>query len=196
MCFFFSSHVSFVRPSDGPAAHRPGARLGRDRGGNRPAGLLSVGGMGHHGRAGGQAREVLRVLRGTVPGHILQHHAQAEDAVLHGQPDHTVRGHIVPVRVGVLPAVRVRREGVAVHIHTAVAHRVLPAAGRDHTAHVAHRAAARQIPAVHHGPGHAVRVRHRRRIERQFQVGRETKKNHNTYHPHHPPNAKFKLPFF
>lgn len=70
--------------TDGLAAHFPGTRLGRHRGGHRPAGLLPVGGMGHHGRAGGQAREVLRVLRGTVPGHILQHHAQAEDVVLHG----------------------------------------------------------------------------------------------------------------
>lgn len=127
--------------------------------------------MGHHGRAGGQAREVLRVLRGTVPGHILQHHAQAEDAVLHGEPDHTVRGHIVPVRTGVLPAVRVWREGVPVHIHPALAHRVLPTPGRDHPAHVAHRAPARQISPIHNGPGHVVRVRHRGRAERKLQVG-------------------------
>jgi len=81
-----------------------------------------------------------------------------------------LRGHIVPVRAGVLPAVRVRREGVAVHIDTALAHRVLPAAGRDHTAHVANRPVAGQIPAVYHGPGHVVRVRHRGRPQRQLQV--------------------------
>lgn len=157
--------------SDGPATHLPGTGLGYHRGGHRPAGLLPVGGVGHHGRAGRAAREVLRVLRGAVLGHILQHNAATEDALLHGEPDHTVRGHIVPVRAGVLLAVRVRREGVAVHIHTAVAHRVLPAVGRDHTPHVAHRAAAGQVPAVHHGAGHVVRVRHRGRVERELQVG-------------------------
>lgn len=86
-----------------------------------------------------------------------------------------MRGHIVPVRAGVLPAVRVRREGVAVHIYTVVAHRVLPAAGRDHPAHVAHRAPAGQVPAIHHGVGHAVRVRHRGCIERQLQVSETIK---------------------
>jgi len=126
--------------------------------------------VGHHGRAGREARKVLRVLRGTISGHILQHHPPEEDAVLHGEPDHTVRGNIVLVRASVLPAVRVRREGVAVHIDTALAHRVLPAAGRDHTAHVAHRPVAGQIPAVYHGPGHVVRVRHRGRPQRQLQV--------------------------
>lgn len=81
-----------------------------------------------------------------------------------------MRRHLVPVRVGVLPAVRVRREGVPVHIHTTLAHRVLPAPSRDHTAHVAHRAPARQISPLHHGPGHVVRVRHRGRVERKLQV--------------------------
>lgn len=122
--------------------------------------------MGHHGRAGRQTRKVLRLLRGTVPGHILQHHASKENAVLHGQLDHTVRGHIVLVRVGVLPAVGVRRKGIALHIDIAFAHRVLPVAGRDYTAHVAHRALAGQIPTLHHGPGHVVRVCHRCRSER------------------------------
>lgn len=122
--------------------------------------------MGHHGRAGRQTREVLRVLRRTVSRHILQHHAQEKNAILHGELDHTVRGHIVFVRAGVLSAVRIWREGVALHIDTSVAHRVLPAPGRDYTAHVAHRAAAGKIPALHHGPGHVVRVRHRGSTER------------------------------
>lgn len=79
-----------------------------------------------------------------------------------------MRGHIVPIRTGVLPAVRVRRKGVAVHIHLALANRVLPAPGRDHTTHVTHRAPFGQVPAVHHGPGHVIRVRHRSRLEREF----------------------------
>jgi len=122
--------------------------------------------MGYNGCAGREARKVLRLLRRTVPGHILQHHAQEENAVLHGQPDHTVRGHIVPVCAGVLPAIRVRRESITLHIDTAFAHRVLPAAGRDHTAHVTDRALAGKIPSIYHGPGHVVRVRHRGRFER------------------------------
>jgi len=77
-----------------------------------------------------------------------------------------LRGNIVLVRVGVLPAIRVRRKGVTLHIDIAFAHRVLPAAGRDYTAHVAHRALARKISTLHHGSGHVVRVCHRSRSER------------------------------
>lgn len=122
--------------------------------------------MGHHGRAGCETRKVLRLLRRTVPGHIFQHHSPEEDAFLHGEPDHTVRGYIVPVCAGVLPAIRVRREGVALYIDTALAHCVLPATSRDHTAHVAHSAATGQIPIIYHGTGHVVRIRHRGRPER------------------------------
>lgn len=156
--------------TDGSAAHFPSSGFGRDRGGYRSTGLLSVGGMGHHERARGEKRKVLRLLRGTVPGHIFLHHAPAKDAVLHGQPDHTVRGHIISVRVGLLSAFRVRREGIAVHIDTAVAHRVLPSVDRDHPAYLTHRTAVGQISAVHHGPGHPVGVRHGGRLECKFQV--------------------------
>lgn len=85
-----------------------------------------------------------------------------------------MRGYIVPVCAGVLPAIRVRREGVALYIDTALAHCVLPATGRDHTADVPYRAAAGQIPTIYHGPGHVVRIRHRGSPERQFQVNAHT----------------------
>lgn len=94
------------------------------------------------------------MLRRAVPRHHVQHHDAAQDAVLHGEPHHPMHGHLLPHRAGVLPAVRQRREGVAVHLHPAVAHRVLPAAGRDHPAHVARGAAARQVCALHHDPRH------------------------------------------
>lgn len=84
---------------------------------------------------------------------------------------------IVPVRASVLSAVRIRREGVVVHIHTAVAHRVLLATGRDHTAHIAHCAPAGQVFAVHHGAGHVVRFRHRGSVERELQVGVSTRES-------------------
>lgn len=51
--------------------------------------------------------------------------------------------------------------GNSVQLHPCVAHRVLPAAGRDHTAHVAGRAPPRQIPAVHNDPCHSLDLRHR-----------------------------------
>ena len=35
--------------------------------------------------------------------YLLQHNASAEDAVLHGEPDHPLRGHLVLVGAGVLP---------------------------------------------------------------------------------------------
>jgi len=77
-----------------------------------------------------------------------------------------LRGNIVLVCAGVLPAVRVRRKGVALHIDIAFAHSVLPAAGRDYTAHVSHCALAGKIPALYHGSSHVVRVCNRSRSER------------------------------
>lgn len=44
--------------------------------------------------------------------------------------------------------------GLIKHIHSAVAHRVLPAAGGNHSAHVAGGAAARQICALHNDTGY------------------------------------------
>lgn len=75
-----------------------------------------------------QKRKVLHVLRRAVPGHNVQHHDAAQDAVLHGEPDHPVHGHLVPHRAGVLPALGQRREGLALHLHPALAHCVLPPA--------------------------------------------------------------------
>lgn len=128
--------------------------------GHRPVGVLSERGMGYSRRAGRETREVLSVLLRTVRGHIFQHNAAAEDAVLHRQPDRAVRGHIVPVGAGVLSAGRLQGEDFALHHHTSVADHVFPAHIGDHTVHVAVAAVARQIPVVHHAAGGPVRGRH------------------------------------
>ena len=60
----------------------------------------------------------------------------AKVAVLHGQRHHPVRRHLVPVRARLLPALGLGREGLALHLHPALAHCVLPPAGRDHPADV------------------------------------------------------------
>jgi len=58
-----------------------------------------------------QEREILHVLRRTVLGHHVQHHHAEENAVLHGEFDHTVHGHIVSHDTRVLPAVGQQRKG-------------------------------------------------------------------------------------
>ncbi|XP_068631518.1 uncharacterized protein [Battus philenor] len=119
---------------------------------------------------GFQEREVLHVLRRAVPGHHIQHHHAPQDTLLHREPNHPVHGHLLPDRARILPAVRQRREGVAVHLHPAVAHRVLSAAGGDHPAHVASRAATRQVRPLHHDSGHIQHLRDGGGAERALPV--------------------------
>lgn len=145
---------------DQPQAHRPDGRDQQSGRGHRFVGVLPQRGMGHTRRPGRATREILLVLRRAVHRHILQHHVAPADAVLHGEPDRAVRGHIVPVGARVLPAGRLQGEDFAVHHHTAVPDHVLPAHIRDHPVHVAVAAAARQVPAVHHAAGRALRGRH------------------------------------
>jgi len=126
--------------------------------------------VGHPGCARRAQRKVLHVLRRAVHRHHLQHQHAPQDPFLHGQPHHPVHGHILPDGARLLPTLGLRREGVAVHLDTALAYRLLPAAGRDHPAHVTRGAAARQVPALHHDPRHALHLRHRGRPQRPLQV--------------------------
>ena len=104
----------------------------------------------------------------------FRHHFQtcneAKDAVLHREFDHPVRRHHFLDRAGLLFAVRLRRESHAMHLHSAVAHCVLLAAGRNHPADVAGRAAAGKISPIYYDPGDAFHLRHRVRPQRLLPV--------------------------
>lgn len=113
------------------------------------------------------------MLRGALPRHRVQHHSAPQDPLLHGESDNTVRGHILPVGAGVLPAERQRREGLAVYLDTTIVDGVLPAAGRDNTAHVVDGATSGQVPALHDGAGDAVGGHHDSRAERQLPLARD-----------------------
>ena len=56
----------------------------------------------------------------------------AQVAVLHGERHHPVRGHLLPLGARLLPALGLGREGLALHLHPALAHCVLPPPRRDH----------------------------------------------------------------
>lgn len=116
--------------------------------------------MGHLGRAGREAREVLSLLPGTVCGHIFQHNPETPDVVLHRQPDRALRGHIVSVGTGVLSAGRFQGEDFVMHYHSPVADHVLSAHIGNHTIHVAVITAVGQVLIVHHVAGGLVRSRH------------------------------------
>ena len=98
--------------------------------------------------------------------HILQHHAEAEDAFLHGELDHTVRGHLVPIGAHVLYSGGLGRESSSVHHHTAVADNVLPAHVGNYTFNIAGSTTSRQVSALHHVSGGTFRAHHDRHIER------------------------------
>ena len=94
--------------------------------------------------------------------YLLQHHAETQDALLHGQLDHSLRRHFLPLHPGLLPAGRFRRESGPLHQHPPVADHVLPPHLGDHPVHVAGRPAARQVPPIHHVPRRLVRPHHHR----------------------------------
>lgn len=57
-----------------------------------------------------QKRKVLHLLRRAVLRHNVQHHHAEKNAVLHGEPHHTLHGHIFPHDTRVLPAVGQQRK--------------------------------------------------------------------------------------
>ena len=56
-------------------------------------------------------------------------------------------------------------------LDSSVADCVFPTAGRNYPAYFAGSTAARQIPLVHHDPGHSVHVADRLRAQRSLPVG-------------------------
>ncbi|GFT19683.1 acetylcholine receptor subunit alpha-like [Nephila pilipes] len=77
----------------------------------------------------------------------------------------------IDITTRLLSALGLWGESIFVHLDPAIAHRLLPAARRDHTAHLAGGATARQVPALHHDTGHAIHMRHRGRAQRPLQKG-------------------------
>lgn len=65
-----------------------------------------------------------------------------------------MHGHLVLDRARILLALGQRGEGLALHLYPAVADGVLPAASRDHPAHLARRTVAREVRALHYDPRH------------------------------------------
>lgn len=100
----------------------------------------------------------------------LQDHDATQDPLLHGEPDHPVRRHHLPDGARLLPALRFGREGHALRVDPALAHRVLPAAGGNYTPYLPGRAAAGKIPVIHDDSGDPVHMGYGVRAQRPFQV--------------------------
>lgn len=112
--------------------------------------------MGHPQSARCTKRKVLQLLRRTVSRYFLQHYVAPENPFLHSQPDHSVRRHFVPVGARLLFAQRFGREDLTLYQHFAVVDCVLPASGRNHSAHLADGAVAGQVPVIHDDAGHVI----------------------------------------
>lgn len=169
---FHSRSIVFSMSAGRSAASPADRGLESNRRRDRPDRLLHLRRVGHPKSACRKERGVLHMLRGALSRHRVQHHPAPQDPLLHGESDNTVRGHILPVGSGILPAERQRREGLPVDLDTPLVDGVLPAAGRDNTAHVVDGAAPGQVPAVHDGDGDRVGGRHDSRAEREFPLTR------------------------
>lgn len=98
----------------------------------------------------------LWILCGLLDGffrYIFQHHPEAEDAVLHGQPDYPMRGHLLPVGLSFLLASWFRGEDRPLHQHPSVADHVLLADIGNYTFDFAGSAPPGKISPLHHVVG-------------------------------------------
>lgn len=59
-----------------------------------------------------QEREILHLLRRTIPGHHVQHHDASQDSLLHRESHYPLHGHLLSHCASILFAIRQRREGV------------------------------------------------------------------------------------
>nr|GBM82215.1 hypothetical protein AVEN_264035-1 [Araneus ventricosus] len=127
----------------------------------RPVRLLEERDMGHRGGARlPQHQQPVQERPADRDGHLLLHHHQAQDPVLHGQPDPPHGAHLLLVYPGVLPASRGGRESDPRNFHSAVPGG-LPAPGvEDLAADLPGTAAHRQVPALHLPHEHRVHSGH------------------------------------
>ena len=76
-----------------------------------------------------------------------------------------MRGHLVPVGAGLLPAGRFRRESRPVHIHPTLADHVLPTHLRNHSVDVTGRAPPGQVSIIYYVSSWPLRPHNHRRTQ-------------------------------
>jgi len=128
--------------------------------------------MGHSRCAGRETRKVLFLLRRTLHRHIFQYNSEAENSVLHRQPDCALCGYILPVSASVLFARRFQGEDFAVHHDPPLPNHVFLAHIRNHSVDVAVVATAWQIPIVHYAFGSFVCGRNHNHHQYTLQVSK------------------------
>ncbi|GFY61386.1 acetylcholine receptor subunit alpha-like 1 [Trichonephila inaurata madagascariensis] len=126
--------------------------------------------VGHYGGPSASDGEVLQLLRRALSGHHLQHHPAPENPLLHRQPHHPLRLHLLSLGPRLLPAFGLGRKSVALHLHRPLPGGVLPAVVGDHPPDVPHSALTGEVPALHHDPGFFFGFRHHCCAQCQFQV--------------------------
>lgn len=86
----------------------------------QPQRLLGERRVGDHRCSGLQARHQVQLLRGDLPRHHLLLLHQTPASLLHHQPHHPLSPHLFFNSPGLLPALRLRREGTvpAGSVHT------------------------------------------------------------------------------
>ena len=141
-----------------------------------PERLLGKWRVGDHRRARIQARHQVQLLRGDLHGHhlLLLHPPTAP--LLHHQPHHPLPPYLLPHSAGLLPPLRLWREGHPMYLRPPLPHRVPAGHHRDHPLDVTRHPADWRIPPLYHDLCHAQHRHHRLCAERALS---------HTDDPHH-----------
>jgi len=107
--------------------------------------------VGPPGRASQEVRQDVPVLRGTLPGHQVQHHHTSQDALLHRQPHPTVRRHLLRNTPRLLHSGKLGREDNDGHHNPQLSQYLPPACRRDQPSHIPGHAPHRKVPPFYDG---------------------------------------------
>ncbi|GFR19846.1 NAChRalpha1 [Trichonephila clavata] len=148
----------------------PDRRIQSDSYGHGSQRVLLERRVGHYGGPSASDGEVLQLLRRALSGHHLQHHPAPENPLLHRQPHHPLRIHLLSLGPRLLPAFGLGRKSVPLHLHRPLPGGVLPAVVGDHPPDVSHSALTGEVPALHHDPGFFFGFRHHCCAQCQLQL--------------------------
>lgn len=136
---------------DWSQAYQPGYRWEQSRSRNRPPRILPQRRVGHPRSASREAREILPLLRRTLPRYFLQHYLKTKNIVLYRQLNSTLCRNLIFIGPSLLSSGGLWREDSIVHQHLTLPNHVFPPHFRNHTVYISRTASIREIYPLHHG---------------------------------------------
>lgn len=104
------------------------------------------------------SKQILQIplLRKSVHRYHLRNPPSSQNALLHRQPDLSLRRHQFSHCSRVLLAFRRRRKDIAVHLDSHLVDRLLSPSRRDHPFHFLSHSTYRKVSSVHNGSGNII----------------------------------------